>query len=468
MNDAANKPNIVFIMADDLGPWAMGCAGNSEILTPNLDRLASEGMRFTNFFCTSPVCSPARASLLTGRTPSAHGVHDWIREGNVGKQSIEYLEGQLSYTDLLAEHGYYCALSGKWHLGNSLKPQKGFSHWYAHQTGGSSYYDAPMIRDGELVNEPDYLTDVITDDALQFLSNHDGETPFYVSVHYTAPHSPWVDNHPQHYVDLYKDCAFESCPQEPPHPWSLPSTVPDDVRTRTLDNLRGYFAAVTAMDHNVGRILDHLEQMNLRENTLICFTSDNGFSCGHHGFWGKGNGTFPQNMYDSSIKVPFILSHPGRIAEGSVCDTLVSGYDFMPTLLDYVGIPGPEGGRLPGTSFVSLLAGENLLYSRPVIVFDEYGPVRMIRSREWKYVHRYPYGPHELYDLINDPDERMNRVDEPSCQKMKSQLKEELEEWFIQYTDPRLDGTHEPVTGKGQLHRAGPAGQGLQAFHKLE
>lgn len=92
----------------------------------------------------------------------------------------------------------------------------------------------------------------------------------------------------------------------------------------------------------------------------------------------------------------------------------------------------------------------------------------MIRSREWKYVHRYPYGPHELYDLINDPDERMNRVDDPSCQKVKSELKGQLEEWFIQYTDPRLDGTHEPVTGKGQLHRAGPAGQGFQAFHKLE
>ncbi|MDF2964035.1 MAG: sulfatase-like hydrolase/transferase, partial [Paenibacillus sp.] len=282
---SAQKPNIVFIMADDLGPWAMGCAGNTEIYTPNLDRLAGEGMRFTNFFCTSPVCSPARASLLTGRIPSAHGIHDWIREGNVGEQAIEYLEGQLAYTELLADNGYCCALSGKWHLGDSLKPQKGFKHWYAHQTGGSPYYNAPMIRNGELIKEPDYITDVITDDALRFIANYDGEAPFYLSVHYTAPHSPWVDNHPQEYIDMYKDCRFESCPQEAAHPWSLPSTVPADIKTRTKDNLQGYFAAVTAMDYNIGKILELLERMNLRENTLVCFTSDNGFNCGHHGFW---------------------------------------------------------------------------------------------------------------------------------------------------------------------------------------
>ena len=145
------KPNIVFILSDDQGAWSMNCAGTPELYTPNLDRIAARGMRFENFFCVSPVCSPARASLLTGNIPSAHGVHDWIRSGNVdgekfaaqGKENpygggyreeikpIAYLEGQTTYTDLLAKNGYNCALTGKWHLGDSVIPQHGFTRWYS-------------------------------------------------------------------------------------------------------------------------------------------------------------------------------------------------------------------------------------------------------------------------------------------------------------------------------------------------
>ena len=457
------QPNIVFILTDDQGAWAMGCAGNSEIKTPHLDRLAASGMRFSNFFCTSPVCSPARASLLTGRIPSQHGVHDWIRGGNVGERTIRYLEGQTGYTDILAENGYICGLSGKWHLGDSLVPQKGFAHWYVHQTGGSAYYDAPMIRDGVCLDEPGYLTDVITEDALQFLDSRDGSRPFYLSVHYTAPHSPWIDSHPQEYVDMYEDCAFESCPQEPRHPWSIPTAPWSDDPT---ENLKGYFAAVTAMDHNVGRIIDKLEQMGIRDQTLICFMSDNGFNCGHHGIWGKGNGTFPQNMFDTSVKVPAIFSQPGRIPQGAVCDELVSGYDFMPTLLEYVGFEHPEAGGLPGRSFLPALLGEEASGREDVVIFDEYGPVRMIRTREWKYVHRYPYGPHELYDLANDPEERVNLIDAPEAQEQRMAMKSLLEQWFLRYVEPGRDGTKEAVTGFGQLELAGPAGEGRVTYQE--
>lgn len=455
------RPNIVFILTDDQGPWALGCAGNADIHTPHLDRLAAEGVRFANFFCTSPVCSPARASLLTGRIPSQHGVHDWIRGGNVGERPIEYLQGQTAYTELLADNGYVCGLSGKWHLGDSIRPQKGFTHWYVHQTGGSPYYDAPMIRDGELVNEPEYLTNVITDDALRFLDRQDGSRPFYLSVHYTAPHSPWIDNHPQSYLDMYEDCEFATCPQEPKHPWSI-RTAPwsDDPR----ENLKGYFAAVTAMDHNVGRIVAKLEQLGLRERTLVCFMSDNGFNCGHHGIWGKGNGTFPQNMYDTSVKVPAIFSQPGRIPQGRVCEGLVSGYDFMPTLLDYVGIGHAEAERLPGASFVPLLLGVAEQCRDDVVIYDEYGPVRMIRTQEWKYVHRFPYGPHELYDLVNDPGERANLVDSPEAQEQRAAMKAKLDEWFVRYADPARDGVREAVTGFGQVELAGPAGQGRRTY----
>ena len=146
------RPNLLFILTDDQGAWAMHCAGNADIQTPNLDRLAAQGTRFDNFFCASPVCSPARASILTGRIPSQHGVHDWIRSGSLDKKAlgehadhpyfasedvpIQYLQGLTTYPDLLAQNGYTCALAGKWHLGDSMQPQHGFSHWYTIGRGG--------------------------------------------------------------------------------------------------------------------------------------------------------------------------------------------------------------------------------------------------------------------------------------------------------------------------------------------
>ncbi len=259
--------HIIVILSDDQGEWAMGCSGNAEIRTPNLDRLAASGMRFTNFFCTSPVCSPARASLLTGRIPSQHGVHDWIRGGNIGSDAIEYLKELRGYTDVLHEGGYDCSISGKWHLGDSRRPQKSFSHWYVHQRGGGSYHGAPMVREGDFVSEAGYITEAITDDALSVLAKRAQETdrrPFYLSVHYTAPHSPWLNEHPLDIVASYDDCPFSSCPQEPPHSWELPSTVPASVRAEPREHLKGYFAAVTAMDRQIGRIPDAVEAYGLR------------------------------------------------------------------------------------------------------------------------------------------------------------------------------------------------------------
>ncbi|MDD4239369.1 MAG: sulfatase-like hydrolase/transferase [Desulfotomaculaceae bacterium] len=476
-NQNRSKTNIIFILSDDQGAWAMGCAGNSEIKTPNLDRLAATGMRFENFYCTSPVCSPARASILTGRIPSQHGIHDFIAGGGLGENAIEYLQGQPGYTDILSCHGYVCALSGKWHLGDNAKPQKGFSRWYAHQRGSGPYYDAPMIRDGELMNEPGYITDKITDEALLYMDEFkDGDQPFYIGIHYTAPHGPFINNHPKEIVALYDDCPFETCPQEPLHQGHTELT--QRVQQNIRGNLQGYYAAITAMDINIGRILDKLDTLGLRENTLICFMSDNGFSCGQHGFWGKGNGTFPLNMYDSSVKVPAIFNHAGQIPEGIVCDALVSQYDFMPTLLEYVGLQSPDADKLPGKSFLPLLQGkqmkinDSIIICDPVekfpVVYDEYGPVRMIRNQNYKYVHRYPYGPHELYDLLQDPKEKTNLINDPGRQDIVEDMKAQLDEWFLRYVKPELDGTHEAVYGRGQRTLAGPAGKGIQAFNKLK
>jgi arylsulfatase A-like enzyme len=483
-----NRPNIVFALVDDLGIWALSSYGNHEIRTPHLDRLAQEGIRFDNFFCTSPVCSPARASLLTGQMPSQHGVQDWIRVGNgIKDEPLEYMKGRRCYSEILAESGYVCGISGKWHLGSSFTPQKGFSHWFVHLDGAGKYNDVPMIRDGAIVETKGYISDVIVDDAVGFMKRQQGhDQPFYLSVNFTAPHSPWVDQHPQHLVDSYADCKFETCPQETRHSWLTHHPIEmsyteslaasDRKKVTVRDQLQGYFAAVTAMDQCIGRLREQIAEMGIEENTLFIFMSDNGFNCGHHGIWGKGNATFPLNMYDSSVKVPFMMAHPGTILPGQVSDCMLSGYDFMPTLLDYVGLSSEGSPDLPGSSFRPLLLGTSELQERSVVVYDEYGPTRMIRDRHWKYVHRYPYGPHELYDVRNDPGERVNLLadervwdaDEPDRKRVAEYMREQMEVWFEQFTDPRLDARVQPVTGRGQLGFVGPEGRYKLAFNERE
>ena len=471
--DEKAHPNILIIMSDDQGPWAMGCAGNSEIHTPNLDRLADEGIRFTNFFCTSPVCSPARASFLTGRIPSQHGVHDWLKSGNIDVEDgvtwcgrdrpIEYLREVDGFTDILARNGYTCGLTGKWHLGDSGRPQKGHDIWYAHALGGDSYMNYFVFENTpELVHKTQYVTDYFTDKAIDFMEQYGRDDhPFCLSLHYTAPHSPWGrDNHPAEVFDAYGDCPFDSIPVEPAHPWGGWDVSPEQRKT----TLQGYFAAVTAMDTAIGRVLRKLEVLGIRDNTLVVFLADNGMNMGHHGICGKGNGTFPMNMYDTSVKVPFILSRPGSVPQNVTCDGLYSQYDFMPTILDYLDFENPGAEERPGRSFAPVLNGVSDNGRENVVVYDEYGPVRMIRDDAWKYVHRYPYGPHELYCLGEDPDEKNNLVDDQKYRDIVNRLRGRLEAWFLEYAAPSRDGAREAVSGKGQVDVVGPAGEGRPAF----
>ncbi|QCT01599.1 mucin-desulfating sulfatase [Paenibacillus algicola] len=482
MHTQHHRPNIVFILADDLGEWALGCSGNEEVKTPHLDRLAAEGMRFSNFFCTSPVCSPARASILTGHIPSQHGVHDWIRAGNIEAAGLEeglatlprfqdeslatsYLAGQTGYTEKLVAAGYTCALSGKWHLGSSLTPQMGFSRWYTIARGGCSYMEPDMVVDGQIKLERHYVTDLITRQALRDMEDLAKERhPFYMSVHYTAPHSPWNrEEHPEEYLRLYDSCEFHSVPELPPHPDQSP-TCPQGQGEARKELLRGYYASITAMDAGIGQLLEQLTQLGIREQTLVIFMSDNGMNMGHHGVWGKGNGTFPLNMYDTSVKVPALFSHPGRIPAGQICAELVSQYDLYPTILEYAGIheenSGTEKEPRPGSSFAGILLGSAAgtesgasTHREEVVIYDEYGPVRMLRTADWKYIHRYPYGPHELYDLTHDPGEEHNLIQEPEHQGRIQVFRKRLGEWFQSYLHPERDGVYCAVTGFGQLSR---------------
>lgn len=492
----SEKMNILFIMSDDQGAWAMGCAGNDEVKTPNLDNLANSGVRFENFFCVSPVCSPARASVLTGKIPSQHGIHDWISKGHAnedevddslrekfyqndvewqyewskselkGSHAIDYLKGHTCFTELLKDEGYYCGISGKWHLGNSKKPQGGFEFWRTIALGGDNYY-YPVVLDGDkfVMKEGTYITDYITDNALQFLDiAEDKDQPFYLSVHYTAPHAPWdKKHHPDEFYSMYDDCEFKATPDEPTHEWAGGPGDRQEEKKKRVNNLRGYYAAMSAMDDGIGKILKTLEDKNMLDNTLVVFTSDNGMSMGHHGIFGKGNGTFPLNMYDTAVKVPMIVSYPKCLDKGIVNEDLLSHYDIFPTIVDALDLDYTTD-ELPGKSFLPRLLDKEQSGDDAVVVYDEYGATRMIRTKEHKYIHRYPYGPHEFYDLTCDPDEKNNEVDNEKYQDIIISMRKSLNDWFYKYADPKVDGSHEAVKGRGQIELAGVYSLGKKSF----
>lgn len=496
------KTNIIVILSDDQGSWSLGSYGNPEIQTPVLDQMAKEGIRFEHFFCTSPVCSPARASILTGKMPSQHGVLDWLGGGSVRKEDfhgfsidyehaipyladpessksrqkdgkigfeetlsyqkymnfergpVSYMKDHLCYTEVLEEAGYTCGLAGKWHLGNSYEAQKGFSFWEVIARGGTNYMLPEYIRDGKAVIEERYLTDTITDDALRFLEeNH--EKPFYLSVHYTAPHDPWLkEDQPEDIWKLYDGCDFSYIPDLPRHPWQEAMRTQPKNEEERREYIQGYYTCVTAMDRNIGRIMEYLKTHGLAENTLVIFLADNGFNIGHHGIWGKGNATFPLNMYESSVKVPCIIWGTG-VKPGQVNRALLSQYDLFPTILDVAGAVTPEVqsymDTLPGTSMKQILSGKKDRIRDEVVVYEEYGPVRMIRDDRYKLIYRMPYGPHELYDLEQDPEEMVNHFSDPQYREIKIRLFQSLEQWFESYTDERYDGRKYPVRGDGQM-----------------
>ena len=226
-----------------------------------------------------------------------------------------------------------------------------------HAYGAGSYYAPSMIRDGEPYEPTQYASDLFTDNAIRFLeAQKDAERPFCLHVHYTAPHAPWQrEHHPTElWDDYHANCPFESTPDVPMHPRQLAKDGASGSLGFTAKDrkeaLSGYFAALTQMDANVGRLLDWLEENGERENTLVVFSSDNGMNMGHHGIYGKGNGTFPPNMFDTSVKVPMIVSRPGSVPEGEVVSTLHSHYDLMPTLLEYVGVENPDADSLPAAA----------------------------------------------------------------------------------------------------------------------
>lgn len=478
------RPNFVLILTDDQGPWAVPWL-MPELRMPNLEELADDSVVLDNYYCASPVCSPARASLLTGRMPSAHGVHDWL----VGTRSPQahpdlYLDELTTLPALLAGSGHLCGLSGKWHVGESREPAPGFSYWYAHRYGGGPYFDAPVWKDGEEAAEGHYFTRAVAEHAVEFLrlyaedridspettapGDEPGQRrPFYLQICPTAPHDPWDSgNHPDDLLDLYQDCEFPSVPREPRHPWTQPRRADfEHAFADPATSLRGYCASLSGVDRLLGQVLAELERTGLADDTIIFYMADNGFSCGHHGVWGKGNGTFPLNMWENSVRVPFLMHVPPamrhsanlsqelrRVCElsGSHVDDHGSALSFFPTVCGLAGVPMPADPLRGGKSMLPVLGGGEGT-GEPVVIHDEYGGSRMIRRGPWKYVTRYD-GPTELYNLDEDPGEVDNLADDPGLADVRDSLLDELEDWFARHETAQHRAFDQPVTGFGQIH----------------
>ncbi len=219
----------------------------------------------------------------------------------------------------------------------------------------------------------------------------------------------------------------------PQHPWSVFNVA----SLRTPKILSQYFAACSGVDRGVGRIVSRLDKLKLSENTLVIYTSDQGFCCGHHGLWAKGNASNPRNIYDTSLQVPLIAWQPGRIKAGAISDALFASYDLVPTVLEYLGLPPSPARNLPGHSFAPLLRNE--AFDPPTAVFAEYGRARMIRTADWKLIHRADGGPHELYDLVNDPAEEKNLADVPEYRPQLKKLRQCIFDWFDRYAEAGRD-----------------------------
>lgn len=433
------RPNIVVIMADDHGSWALGPYGCRDIHTPNLDALAESGAVFTNARTCTPVCSPSRMTYLTGLLPSSHGVQDYLLpEDSTGPTSRQWLKGHLTYTELLAQHGYTLGMCGKWHMGQDEVAQCGFTDWSTMPGGGGSYRDATFIRNGVKVPTKGFREDRVGDFALDFLEKqHDAKQPFYLAVNFYAPHTPY-DYQPEEYRAPYANSGFSCFPRKPMSPTENRELV--SVYGKR-ESMLGYSALVTAIDANVGRIVKKLEAMGVRENTLIVYTADHGWNAGHHGLWGKGNGSIPLNLYEESLRVPMIWNLPGTVRVQR-CDRLIQNCDFFPTILSFANIHSPKNTRRVGLSYRWLLSPPTHYFhdvSARSTHFYEYAYMRGIHSfSNLKYIERADGWPNELYDLNNDPREEQNVIDDPAYREQRDSLKRELELYFARIGAPPI------------------------------
>jgi arylsulfatase A-like enzyme len=456
----------VLFMTDDHAVPAIGAYGSEINRTPAVDRLAAEGMRFDNSFCTNAICSPARATLLTGAYSHVNGMTSL--EG----PEHTFDAAQPSFPELLQQAGYQTAIFGKWHLGHGgSSDPRGFDHWEILPEHGV-YHDPTLLGpEGEQAHQG-YVTDIITDRALNWLDKRDRERPFAVLIQHKAPHRAFEPA--ERHENLYEDVEIPAPPTlhddlgnrasaarearlrlEDLGPEDLKAPVPEGLSAREEREwryqryIKDYLRVVAALDENVGRVLHFLAIAGLAEDTAVAYTSDHGFFLGEHGWFDK------RFMYDPSMRIPLIMRWPGVVAPGSVSEDLVANVDYAPTLLDLAGVEPPP--RMQGRSLLPLLRGETPddwrtgVYYRYYMHLDGDHNVQAsygVRTRTHKLIH-YPghgsgaYGASderrepewELFDLVHDPHELHNRYGDPEYADVERELRVLLDRLQQDYGD---------------------------------
>lgn len=445
--EAKRPPNVVFILTDNQGAWTLGCYGNPDIRTPHIDRLAAEGMRFTRALSSNPVCSPTRATFLTGLMPSQHGVHSFLDpKYMMGPEAYDTLDEFQTLPEVLRDAGYVCGLSGKWHLGANLTPSNGFSFWVTKPDGSTrEFYDQQVIEDGKLRNEAGYTTELWTRKGVEFIEQNQ-ERPFFLFLAYNGPYNlgRLMANPPKNrHAEYYRDKHFKSFPVDTMHPWQDANKFFHNTQTA----MERCAAETSGVDDGVGEIMDTLKRLNLDEETLVIYSADQGWMGGQNGLWGMGDHTQPVTAFELMMQIPLIFRHPGRIAAGETNDRIVSNYDFMPSLLSYLGLADrmPQQPLSPGRDFSPMLAGSAAPGAAAIAgdwddtIFYEMETCRAIRGERWKYVSRFPNGPYELYDMQNDPQERLNLYGQPGMETIRAEMAERLDAFFNRYADPKYD-----------------------------
>jgi len=448
------QPNILFIVVDNQPASILGTYGNPDVKTPNIDRLASEGVRFTRAFAVHGMCSPTRATLLTGLLPSQHGVQDWLDDEEMESWPSDWNAIReyrtLPYT--LKNRGYQTSLIGKWHLGQPRPPNEWFDYWVTFNLGHTIDFWNNEINDNsnKYKVEGQHSVDFFTDKAVDYLQTYDHLEPFFLMVTYNGPYMNPPTNlgaaKNRHYVD-YKNKEFSSFPRtrinetildEIPYPdpeeWYLNlARMHNDQET-----MANAASQNTMVDDGVGRLLDALRDNGLAENTLVIYTSDQGNFFGQPGLWGHTDFSFPASLYETAMNIPLIAHYPGVIERGQVSDPLIGQYDLMPTILDMAGL-NVEIANSPGRSFAEHLKGNELEGWSDAVYLDQEATraIRTNRYAYWKRLQRT--GEHELYDMQTDPGQEDNLYGNPDYVEVIEQLDRRLTQFFATYSAAQYD-----------------------------
>lgn len=397
----AKRPNIVLIVCDDLGNGDLACFGDKALLTPNVDKLATEGLRLTNCYAAHPNCSPSRTALMTGRTPTRAGVRDWLPHGS----SMHMRRSEITIATLLKEAGYGTCVVGKWHMNGRFndpaQPQpgeQGFDHWFCTQNVALPNHHNPenFVRNGKPVGRIEgYSADIVADEAIRWVTGErDQAKPFFLYVAFHEPHEP-IATDPK-YAKLY------------------PSADP------SYSNFNGN---ITQMDAALGRLMQTLDEHGLRDNTLVFFTSDNGPAITPMHPHGSTGGLREKKgwLYEGGIRVPGIVRWPGVTTPGSISDEPVSGVDFLQTACAIAGIEPPHDRKLDGASFRPVLKGKPVLRTTPLYwhfnrAFGD--PKVIVRVGDWKILaslDKKPTGAQAIdASSPNEQDEREFKEAEPT------------------------------------------------------